>query len=60
MGDEFARHPEILENHNYENFIVVQQGNKGHHYLLARHNRMKKDPLKSILKKDKDSPMKKD
>ena len=55
MNDEFARHPEILENHDYGNFTVVKHGLKGHHFLLARHNRAKKDPLRSILKKGDDS-----
>ena len=54
MKDEYARHPDILKEHNYENFTIVGHGTKGHHFLLARHNRAHKDPLKSILKKEED------
>ena len=54
MKDEYARHLDILKEHNYDNFTIVGHGTKGHHFLLARHNRAHKDPLKSILKKEED------
>ena len=61
-GEQGPLNSQILKDHNYRDFAVIgniSESREGYrvYSLVARHNRMKRDPLRSILKREQEEVM---